>query len=72
MNDEPNVRLIYSHPKSDCGHNDMDFVFHPFLLNMALLCITDVGVVECDFIPLGLEFLAELFALLPGEAIDDS
>ena len=49
MDDKSDIFFVDPHSKRYCGNNDLDFIVHPFLLDLLPLCIIQVCVVKIAF-----------------------
>lgn len=72
MNDKPNVGLVDSHAEGDGCDDNLDFVFHPWGLDLSFFLLTNVSMVKCNGKPTWLQIRANLFAVFTRHAVDDT
>lgn len=72
MNDIPDIGLIDPHPKGYCGHDDVDAVVHPLLLNELLPIFVNLGMVKGCLVASTIQLSTHLFALTLGETVNNA
>lgn len=69
MYHKPNIRFIDSHTKSNGSNNNLDRILHPFHLYLSFIILTDVSMIECNFISTRFKLITHLLTILTRYAI---
>ena len=72
MDDESHIPLVDTHTKGYGCDYDLDFILHPLQLDPLSIPICHFGVVEVAGYRKLLQRIAQFFALLPAQTVDDT
>ena len=72
VDDKADVFLVDAHAEGNGGDDDLDFVFHPVLVDGSAVFHGAVGVEKVAFYLLFLEVFGEFFGFFASHAIDDT
>ena len=71
MNHKAYITFIDAHSESNGRYNDLDFIFHPLMLDFLTAVVRKIGMIKIALYFVNLsEILCEIFAIFTRDAVN--